>query len=157
MSKNVKTYLLLGLVLAIWGIIGFRILGVFSPEREAVVAVEKLNFKPKEIVERDTFSILADYRDPFLGTLSATKKKTGTSSRPKPPVVAFPNIMYTGLITDQQTKANIFFVTIAGKQFLMQKRGMENEVTLISGNGKHIKVRYKGKLKTIPLQGANQY
>lgn len=146
--------MLLGLVLAIWGIIGFRILGVFSPEREAVVAVDKLNFKPKEIVEKDTFSILADYRDPFLGTLSVAKKKTA-ASKPKQPAVAFPNIVYTGLITDQQTKANIFFVTIAGKQFLMQKRGMENEVTLISGNGKNIKVRYKEKLKTIPLQGAN--
>ncbi|UII76203.1 hypothetical protein LV716_18360 [Flagellimonas sp. HMM57] len=155
MSKNVKTYLLLGLVLAIWGIIGFRILGVFSPEGEAPVTTRKLDFKPKDVVERDTFSILADYRDPFLGTLSASKKKTKNTAKAKPPTVEFPTITYTGLITDQQTNAHIFFVTIGGKQYLMQKRGKESEVTLVGGNNQHIKVRYKGKLKTIPLQSAN--
>ncbi|AWX43275.1 hypothetical protein HME9304_00262 [Flagellimonas maritima] len=156
MSKNIKTYLLLAIVLVVWGIIGLRILDVFSKEQEAPTFAERPNFKPKEIMEKDTFNIVADYRDPFLGTLSASLKKTNNVVKFKTPTVEFPSIIYTGLITDQQTNAHIFFVTIAGSPYLMQKKGRENGVTLLSGNSKHIKVRFKGTLKTIPLQSAIQ-
>ncbi|MGW9686752.1 hypothetical protein [Flagellimonas sp. 2504JD1-5] len=155
MSKNTKTYLLLGAVLLIWGIIGFKVLGALSSEPEAPVLAENINFKPKEQVKKDTFSILVDYRDPFLGTMPPSKKKPKTKGVAKPKV-QFPNINYTGLITDQDTKNHIFFVTISGNQYLMRKGNTQADITLLSGSSKSIRVRFKGIAKTITLQNATQ-
>ncbi len=126
-----------------------------SPEPEAPVLADNFNFKPKEQVKKDTFSILADYRDPFLGTMPPSKKKPKAKGVAKPKV-QLPNISYTGLITDQNTKNHIFFVTISGNQYLMRKGNVQAEVTLVSGSSKNIRVRYKGIVKTIPLQNATQ-
>jgi hypothetical protein len=145
---------LLGAVAMIWGIIGIKVFGALSSEPKTTMIAENVNFRPKKVTKRDTFSIIADYRDPFLGTLSASKKKGNTTKRPKRPTVQFPNINYTGLITDQQTKDHIFFVTIDGAQYLMQKKSENNGVSLLSGTSKSIRVRYKGIVKTIPLQNA---
>nr|WP_298793792.1 hypothetical protein [uncultured Allomuricauda sp.] len=155
MNKNTKTYILLGAVLLIWGIIGFKVFSAMSPEPEAPVLADNVNFKPKEQVKKDTFSILADYRDPFLGTLPPSKKKSKTKGVAKPKV-QLPDISYTGLVSDQNTKNHIFFVTISGNQYLMRKGNTQAEVTLVSGSSKSIRVRYKGIVKTIPLQNATQ-
>lgn len=154
MSKNVKTYALLGLVLLIWGFIGIKFFGALSPKPEKQVFVENVNFKPKKVTKRDTFSLVGDYRDPFLGTLSTSQKKTKRTKKPRRPAVQFPNISYTGLITDQQTKDHIFFVIIDGTQYLMQKKNENKGVSLLSGASNSIRVRYKGIVKTIPLKNA---
>lgn len=144
--------MLLGGVLLIWGIIGFKIYSALAPEAETLALMEDVTFSPKKTIQRDTFTIKADYRDPFLGTFVSSKKNVVKT--PKKKTINFPQIGYTGLITDQETKKHIFFVTIAGKQHLMQKGQQQNEVTLVSGSSKRIRVRYKGVLKTIPLQNA---
>lgn len=154
MSKNVRTYLLLGVVVLIWGFIGLKVLGALSPQPEAPIFSENVDFKPKKVIQRDTFSIVADYRDPFLGTM--TQSNTKRTLKAKQPTVQFPNINYTGLISGQKTKDNIYFVTIDGAQHLMQKRNENNGVTLVSGTSTSIKVRYKGITKTIPLQNVAQ-
>ncbi len=146
--------MLLGVVLLIWGIIGFKVLGALSSEEETPALAENVNFKPKEVAKKDTFSILADYRDPFLGTLPPSKKKSKRVVKKKE--VQFPSINYTGLITDQNTKNHIFFVTISGNQYLMRKGNSQAEVTLMSGSSSKIRVKYKGILKTISLQNATQ-
>ncbi len=153
MNKNTKTYVLLGGVLLIWGIIGFRIYSALSPDEETLAFTEEITFKPKKAITKDTFTIKADYRDPFLGNFGVSSKKRATKTTKKK-TVNFPQISYTGLITDQKTKKHIFFVTIAGTQYLMKRGNQQNEVTLVSGSSKHIRVRYKGVVKTIPLQNA---
>lgn len=153
MNKNTKTYTLLGGVLLIWGIIGFKIYSALSPEEDTLALVEDVMFKSKKAVQRDTFTIKADYRDPFLGKFGVSSKKRAIKTTKKK-TVSFPQINYTGLITDQKTKKHIFFVTITGTQYLMQRGNQQNEVTLVSGSSKQIRVRYKGVVKTIPLQNA---
>lgn len=145
---------MLGLVAAIWGIIGFKVLGALSSEPELPAFAEQVDFKPKKTTQRDTFSIAANYRDPFLGTMAPSQKKSVVKA--KPPKVQFPNVAYTGLVSGQQTKDHIFFVTINGAQHLMQKRNTNDGVTLVSGNANSIKIRYKGISKTISLSNAAQ-
>ncbi|SNY99696.1 hypothetical protein SAMN06265377_1507 [Flagellimonas pacifica] len=146
--------MLLGIVLLIWGIIGFKVLSALSPEDETLALAENVNFEPKEVAEKDTFNILVNYRDPFLGTLSLSKKRTKKVVKKRE--VQFPSVNYTGLITDQNTKNHIFFVTISGNQYLMRVGNTQSDVTLVSGRSNNIKIRYKGILKTIPLQNATQ-
>ena len=120
MKKQTKTYLLLGFVLLIWGIIGFKLLGALSSKPEQSNIVERsINFTPKAVKKKDTFSLVVNYRDPFLGTLpTPTKKNRARKIVPKDPEPEI-KIEYTGLVQDKDTKERIFFLTIEGQPHLM--------------------------------------
>lgn len=100
---------------------------------------------------KDSFSINADYRDPFLGTLPSTKKKMAQRTIKKEPVQKR-NIMYSGLVTESSTGNTLFFISIDGQQHMMSLKEEINGVTLVYGNDKQIKVRYGGQSETISLQ-----
>nr|WP_299339488.1 hypothetical protein [Allomuricauda sp.] len=151
MTKNTKTYALLTVVLIIWGIIGYRIFATLSPDPEESSLVAVQDFRPIEMAKRDTFSIKADYRDPFLGTLEASKpKKTG---KPKPVKKEIPTIdvQYTGSMFDGSTKKRIFFVTINGQQFLLEKGKSAAGVTVMRGSEQYLTYRYMGRSNKITL------
>ena len=150
MGKNVKTYLLLGVVMIIWGIIGFRILSALSPEPEQAIASSEISYRPVTTVQRDTFSIKADYRDPFLGTYSTSKKNTPkkTVKREMPPI----DLQYTGSMVNSSTNMRIYFVTINGQQHLLEKGKSAGEVKLLSGSQQAITIRYQGFTKKVQLQ-----
>ena len=110
------------------------------------------SFVPAKIKARDTFSIVANYRDPFLGTMPKSLKK----SKPQKGIIKknpIPdkNIIYTGFITESTSKKNIFFLTIDGQQQMMSKNDIIQDVKLISGNTDKVRIRYKGRTKTIYL------
>lgn len=152
MKKHTKTYLLLGFVLLVWGVIAFKLLSAFSPDSEPRAVVEDIPFEPQKLALKDTFSILAAYRDPFLGILRRSLKKKQSPQTKKPITVAFPSIVYTGLIGDQHNA--VFFVSIAGNAYLMKKGDENDGVTLVRGTDTDLSIRYKGALKTIPLHHA---
>ena len=147
-KKKHKTYLLLALVLLVWGMIGYKFVNAINPSTETpqlVAANEK--FVPKKIKERENFSIVADYRDPFLGTVSTPNsgmRKTAVKSVKK-------NITYTGFITDKGNNQKIFFVTIDGQQQMMSLNDTFKEVKLVQGSKSYIKVVYKGNSEKISL------
>ncbi|WP_375334356.1 hypothetical protein [Flagellimonas sp. C4] len=151
MSKNTKTYLLLCLVLVIWGIIGFKIISPLThePDMSPIKAP-----KPKMVqiaTEKDTFSINADYRDPFLGTLPSTKKKV-VQRKIKKEMVQKRSIVYSGLVKESGSGNILFFISIDGQQHMMSLKEEINGVTLVYGNDKQIKVRFDGQSETISLQ-----
>ncbi|MFS4469621.1 hypothetical protein [Maribacter sp. 2210JD10-5] len=153
MNKNQKTYLLLALVLGVWGVIAYKILNTVNPSVSKVdIAISKDIFIPEKVKVRDTFSIVANYRDPFLGTVNAPKNPKKTlaikDTKPKVPEKA---IAYTGFITDKSSRQKIFFVTIDGQQHMMALNQTINEVKLISGSKGKIRVRSADRLRTIPL------
>src|SRR5687767_1788266 len=124
--KNKKVVILL-LVLAagIWGTVIYRIF-------KTVYKEDKVQIKPAENNSNfsslpDTFSIVADYRDPFLGkrlVQQAPKKITSAATKPKPaPVVTiikWPTIGYSGIIRNQNTPKELALVKIDQKDFIMK-------------------------------------
>ena len=154
MKKNQKTYLLLTVVIGIWGLIAFKILNAANPEpaKMGPIASNEV-FVPKKIKHRDTFSIKADYRDPFLGTIVANKKVKKKVAPKKKVEKAIPQkkISYTGFITDGASKQKIFFVTIEGQQHMMGLNETVQEVKLVRGSKDKITVRCNGKTRTIAL------
>ncbi|WP_306013953.1 MULTISPECIES: hypothetical protein [unclassified Allomuricauda] len=151
MSKSAKTYTLLGLVLLIWGIIGFKVIKALTHEPD----IPPMQVTKSELVQiantKDSFSINADYRDPFLGTLPGTKKKMAQRTIKKEPVQKR-NIIYSGLVTESSTGNTLFFISIDGQQHMMSLKEEINGVTLVNGNDRQIKVRYGGQSETISLQ-----
>ena len=151
MSKNLKTYLLLGIVLLIWGIIGFKVVKAIAKEPEVPMIKESTTILPKSVQRKDTFTLMADYRDPFLGTLPNTKKKVVKQAGHKNPK-AKRNIVYAGLVSQSKSGESMFFVSIDGRQHMMTERQEIEGVTLVKGNDKSITVRYEGHAETILMQ-----
>lgn len=153
MKKNRKTYTLLVLVLSIWGILGFRILRTVGPGTDPIGPIhDSAIFKIPIGKEKDTFSLLADYRDPFLGTLplDLSAKRPVTKLLPKKVPVPV-DIRYTGFVKENRSGSNIFFVHIDGEQRMLSRNESYKEVKLLSGNGDRITVRANGRNMTIAL------
>lgn len=155
MKKQNKTYLLLALVIGVWGIIGFKFFSAVNPSNDQIAQVTSDEvFIPKQIKERETFTILANYRDPFLGTVQAPKKKMikakTSASKPKK-VTPTKSIQYTGFITDKTSKQKIFFVSVDGRQQMMSLNDTFQNVKLIRGSKSDIRVRYEGRTQNISL------
>lgn len=153
MNKKTKTYLLLTAVLGIWGTIAFKIVNGLSPDLpQSSEPVLDISFKPKTIKAIDTFSIQNVERDPFLGTLSASK----TNNKPKETknsnqIVTKhqPKITYSGLVKKQTTADKVFVVNINNQQYLLKQGQTADSVKLLRGNTKEITIRYKNQTKTI--------
>ena len=145
--------MLLGLVLSVWGVLGFRIMRTVNPSANITPDIVRLEkFVPMAIKKRDTFSIVANYRDPFLGTMpKADKPKKASIGIQKKKVLSEKNIVYTGFITKSGSGGKIFFLTVDGQQRMLSKNESFKEVKLVSGNSKKIRVKYNGKTKSIPL------
>lgn len=136
----------MGLVLIVWGIIGFKVVKTLSPQPEAVASFSPTTSFTEPVGKRDTFALLSDYRDPFLGTLPPSQR-----TPPKKPVpqkaVPKKNIVYSGLVS--QSDNVMFFVSIDGQQHIMSKNQKIDDVSLLSGNENSIRVRYNGITETI--------
>jgi hypothetical protein len=149
-KHKTKTYILIVLVLGIWGIIGYKIMSAANPTTPKVGPnTFGVSFNPKLKTEQDTFSIQVAQRDPFLGTL-LTKKKTKqkkTLKKPKAAPFVWVPIIYHGNIAKQDHKNEVFIISISGQQYLIKQEQVIKDVKLISGNSKSITVNYKGQRK----------
>lgn len=155
LKSKTKTYLLIVVVLGIWGTIGYKILSAVHPdESNQSIASLDTSFQPKIAAQKDTFSIQQTNRDPFLGTLTKKhvtpiKKQTAKSATNKN--TPEPIITYQGLVKKQNSSSQIFTLSINNQQYLFNKGQTIDEVTLVKGNAKEVVVRYNGKLKTISI------
>ncbi len=149
MNKQQKTYILLGAVLIIWGIIGYQFLGNFSPNTAEVVKTSSLEFIPKKITHQKGYTVLANYRDPFLGKIPAVKKKSTKRKKKAPKIKTnFPNIIYNGVF---EGSSKSFLLTINREQEIMVIGQTFKKVTLKSADKIKIKVLFNSEIKTIQL------
>ena len=150
MKTKKKTYLLLLLVIAVWGTIGYKIVSALNPELPEVKPQNFVaNLDYKVTTKTDTFSIKTVNRDPFLGTL--LKKKVKKTIKKKKPI-QWKSISYQGTIKQNKTKQQIFIVTINDSQYLLKKGQTKDSITLAYGNAKSVTMRYKNQLKSFSLK-----
>jgi hypothetical protein len=153
--KNKKSiYILLPVVLLIWGLVMYELFSFSKPDEVMETEPPGFDFKPVKIKERDPFSIDVNYRDPFLGKIYTTQKATlikkSISKIKKIPKVVeplvWPTIAYKGIVSDTKDKTRVFMLIIGGKTFLMKKGEIANEVFLKDGDRESVYVKYKGEL-----------
>lgn len=156
MKNKTKTYLLLIVVLGIWGTIGYKILNGLNPNIPQEIAQNMdMTFKPNQQITNEVFYITAIERDPFLGTLSNRKKRKSTAVNTIPKQKSIennPSISYSGSIKKQNTSSEVFVISINNKQYLLKKGQTVDSIRLIRGNSKEVVVRYKNKSLTIKRQ-----
>ncbi len=155
MKNKTKTYILLVLVLGIWGTIGYKIITGLNPD-VPVQAENNINvsFTPEKIKTTDTFSVQTTERDPFLGTLTRRNKSRTKANKSVKPIKEenVPQITYQGLVRKQSSSQQVFVVTVNGKQHLLKRGQTIDKVKLIRGNAKEIVVSNNNKQQTIKLQ-----
>ncbi|MBC7410098.1 MAG: hypothetical protein H7339_17070 [Arcicella sp.] len=158
--KNKKSiYILLPIVLLIWGSVAYKFF-YFSENKVKSKEANVFTSKPVAIKPRDTSSINVNYRDPFLGKMYSSNLKNVGPKRstkatkpelPKTPIV-LQRILYKGIVSDTKDKTRVFMLIINGRTFLMKKGDTEIEVFLKEGSRESVTVKNKGTLQTIPLQ-----
>lgn len=127
-------YILVPLVVIIWGLVLYRILDLGKDEaqiNEAPIAVKT----ETKATKKDSFTIVANYRDPFLGKMTHQRRTTGNEvkkqvkkvKKPPPPPVAvhWPSIIFGGLIRNNQSNQEIAIVTINNQEALL---GIEDKL-----------------------------
>jgi len=154
--KNKKSiYVLLPIVLLIWGLVIYRFFD-FSTDDIPDGTTSNFTVKPLAVMPRDTFNINVNYRDPFLGKMYLPRqvKKSGrkTNSIEQAAPLVWPSIVYRGLVSDAKNKKKVFMLIISGQTFLMSERDTELDVQIKGGNREHITVTFQGVPNKIFLQ-----
>ena len=156
--KNKKViYFLLPLVLIIWGIIIYRVFSDTVKIDNSQILSKDDHFKTVK-KNADTFSIYADYSDPFLDYLweddeSVFEKDfteeydTGLEKPEKS--VSWPKISFGGIVKNQKSNKQIMIITIDQSGHLMKVGDIVMGVTLKKVFNDSIVVAYEKEMKTV--------
>ncbi|RDI06669.1 hypothetical protein [Flavobacterium sp. AG291] len=153
MKKKKNTYLLLVLVLGIWGMVIYRFFSYTNPELPQD-ATPQLTVTPVKSKKREIITIDVNYRDPFLGKMYApatANKQIPKKNRIVEPI-PWPQLIYKGTVSDIKDKKKVFLVIINGKSYMMKEKETIEDITLKTGNRHSITVKYRGELTTIAIQ-----
>jgi len=133
--KNKKTvYLVLPVVVGLWALVIYKVVNIYSASEKAVVSTS--SFVPPVFVSNtmDTFSITANYRDPFLGkTEVPAVKKTPVVAPPPKKVIEptpWPAVTYGGVIKSRKSNEQLCMVSINGQTNFMKEGDVISDVLL---------------------------
>ena len=146
------------IVVIIWGLIFYKIFSTIGSHDNTNnnMAMQALR-KDTGFHRADTFMIMNNYRDPFLGTRTTNYKKENASVVKKntPPVpkivvvVKWPVIVYNGLIKKKESVKPLALVKIDGKSEFMTKGSVVSDVELVNLYRDSISVSFNGEKKVI--------
>ncbi|WP_340064288.1 hypothetical protein [Ascidiimonas aurantiaca] len=149
MKGKKNTYLLLTLVLVVWGIIGYRIIGAISPsEAPEALPVTDVSFRPEPVKQQARFELHEYPRDPFLGTYAVKPVTKPTTSVTKKPEIPWPAIRYSGLVGGAKSGENIYFIYIDSRQYLLKPGSEAEGIKLVKGSPASVVLRFKGQNQT---------
>src|SRR5688572_4426537 len=159
MSKSKKTtYLLLIVVADIWGSVFYKLFSGLAGEDVVLQNTIPFSALPPGSGP-DTFQLLANYRDPFLGKSSPAIKTGPVKPIKKPEVktqspspVPWPSIVYSGMVKNDKSNKLLALLQVNGSsQALKQGDKIENvEVvqifrdSILLKQGKEKKIFKKG-------------
>jgi hypothetical protein len=137
-NKKMMQYLVMLATAGIWGVVGYRIYTAYHasdprPDNEDhfIVSADSTSLP-------DTFSIMANYRDPFLDKMQAEKPPLKTNpvktTTPLPVVkkteLTWPPITYEGMIRNEQSKKLLAIVHINGQGMMLKPGEAFSEIIL---------------------------
>jgi hypothetical protein len=162
MSQKFLRYSLIIAVAIVWGVILYKVFAALNNEEEhqsLALPVNAINYA----VQKDTFSLLANYSDPFLpfsvdtadlllDTLSTTTVSSSSVSMAKEPEVDISFIQYLGMISNVEKKNKAAIVSIRGKEVIIKEKEVVEGISFKSITTGKISIVYKGKKFNITRQ-----
>ncbi|HEY8402742.1 MAG TPA: hypothetical protein VIK89_15845 [Cytophagaceae bacterium] len=164
-NKNI-TYLLGVTVLVIWGIVFYRIFNGLSTDNTIISAPVREVVEFSDEIILDSFTLIANYRDPFLGAWGHTRNNVErpvnyattkvSKVKKEEPVVKEPEIpmdwsfiSYDGIVKNPKTNKNVILLSVNGRQYMASENETVDGVTIIKYFTDSIKVSYQGKTHSI--------
>jgi hypothetical protein len=158
--KNKKlAYILLPVVLLVWGIVGYKLYVKFFGEEDAIVASTEIVSEDKANAITDHFEIANNYRDPFLGnavreavvssqpTTAPLQRQTVVIPPVMKPVVYWPAIKVGGIVNEKK-----FMGIISGKNVLLSKGEQALGVTFVKSSKDSVWFKFSNEQKAYPLK-----
>jgi hypothetical protein len=140
MQNKKALMFLVPVALALMSVVVYKFYKALNPSKEQYAKVINTVYTDKAdtAISADTFSIIADYRDPFLGKIISAEVPKATNYIPrqpkpeKPPLtpVKWPAITYGGVIKNQKSNKQVVLVSINGQGNFM-KAGEEAQGILL--------------------------
>lgn len=164
--KNKKlTYLLIVLLIVVWGLIVYKVIGALTGDDDSYPDTPTRH--KKEVyndyqIPKDTTRLQQNYRDPFglvqqKDTIKSNIAFAGTSKTSRhipPPETNWNFIRYIGYIKNPGSKKMISILHINGQEVLLADGESASQVTLIKNMRDSIKINYKSKTKYISIKPA---
>ena len=151
MNKQQKTYGLLGIVLIIWGIIGYQIyMRIHPPTPELKTESIQTHFQEQKTDKYTFYTLNKAYRDPFLGGFPKKKTVRKKTIISKKPTTTFPDVQYNGSVEGNKEKS--YILTVNGIQDIVKIQQVLQGVQLIKANKNEISVKFENKIKKIMKQ-----
>jgi hypothetical protein len=148
-KKNIK--ILLPVVIIIWGLLIYKIVGAINPDEISLSSTPKTTFKAPTIQEKETFELIAIESDPFLGTMYNKPKTQKITSKSNRTDIVWPTIKYQGIVSDKNAKSSVYILNINGKQYLVKKGDTLLKIKVLKSTLESIRLRYKGQTKEFPI------
>ncbi|TKC12050.1 hypothetical protein FA048_00070 [Pedobacter polaris] len=163
--KNKKfTYLLLISVVALWGIIFYRVFNSMAAEDTPILSANTTKVAYFNMVnhEEDQVSLRLDYRNPFSENSQEIVHEIAKS--PSIAIAAAPMhmnikvpvkwnaIQYTGYINNPINKKKVAMLTLDGKEFMLTEGQQLHGVKLVKYATDSVKLQYQNEKKYIKLK-----
>lgn len=156
MKNKAVTYGLIVVVALVWGLIFYRIFNAVGEDEGTIIGNGGSAMKEKKTVLQDSFELLLDYRDPFLGGRSNpsthAKKSFSTKKMAKstlPEVVDWSTIAYLGVIRNKQMAKEIGLLTINGHEVMASANQQVGVVRVLKIYPDSVRIVYNRIAKTI--------
>ncbi len=103
----------------LWIFIIMKIYNAYYSDEKTDPVELKTTVNEKLKIESDTFSIVANYRDPFLGETTrkpilSQKPKVPEKKKEEKPILPWPTVTYGGMIRNQKTNQQLALITVNG-------------------------------------------
>lgn len=170
--KNKKLqYILIPVVLVVWGLIIYRVLDFSrqdTPDDPSTVSTLQPNKNNNSV--QDTFSLHANYRDPFLKharytgykyrKTNASNQKTGKKKEKKKTEtnialrreilenIRWPDIKYGGIVQNTRSGEEVGLIEIDKQEFLIRENDSVQKVFIKGLHKDSVIVTYKKTRKT---------
>lgn len=158
--KNKKTlYVLVPLLLIVWGLVFYRFFSSLHKENKKIDSTATISpIKEMTTVVADTFSILANYHDPFLSGKwdgEENSVKTIIASPPAPiivqqkPVIIWPALNYCGIVANKRIGRKMAIMQIAGYERFMEEGDVINGVLIINIGKDSVLTQYQQEVRWV--------
>lgn len=157
-NKNKKhIYVLIAGVVALWGVIFFRIYATIDNRKESPVQVSPKKVAYFKMVNHlnDEVSLGVAYRDPFSVEQFMPAIETSVTVNkvmPIKPPLNWPIITYTGYLNNINSQQKMVIIMVNEKELMFAEGQSLNGVKLLKYAGDSIQVQYQQESKYIKLK-----
>lgn len=158
-TKQLKTIVLLVIVIIIWGLLIYRFIVSLNPDEDTSLIQNQLpRFKKNtEQVDQEEFEVFIPTRDPFLNIILVkpkpkpkTSKKTTLQNNINLEEI-WSGISYKGVISKKNSNQFLYLINIKNNEVILKLNQAYEDYKLIKANKKSITLKHKAYQKTFSV------